>query len=229
MGARPAKVVPGGRVNHVPSAALVVRREALGGGFDPGLRYGEDVDLVWRLHDRGWTVRYDPRVIVEHAAGHGISRRFRYGTSAAPLALRHPRRLAPFLLPPVPTAILALALLRRPRLAALLYAAQTARLARRLEALRLPKRLAPLWTARAVVQTARGIAGGHPAYRAGVLVGALSHRTLAPLTPQRPRNDALPGPRSRNERIAHEASSVANSSPTASGTIESAPRIPELT
>jgi mycofactocin system glycosyltransferase len=229
MGARPANVKPGARVSYVPSAALLVRRGALGGGFDPDLRYGEDVDLVWRLHDRGWIVRYDPRVTVEHDATRLLARRFRYGMSAAPLARRHPRRLAPFLLAPVPTAILALLLARRPRLAALAFAAQSARLARRLRTLRLPLRLAPLLTARAVYATAEGILRGHPAYRAGVIAGALRHRTLTPLTPQRPRNDALPGPRSRKERIAHDVSSVANSSPTASGTIESAPRIPELT
>ena len=46
------------KVSYVPTAALLVRRAALdsvtpGGGavFDPALRYGEDVDLVWRLHD----------------------------------------------------------------------------------------------------------------------------------------------------------------------------------
>ena len=31
-------------------------------GFDPDLRVGEDVDLVWRLLDEGWRVRYEPSV-----------------------------------------------------------------------------------------------------------------------------------------------------------------------
>ena len=60
---------------------------------------GEDVDLVWRLHDAGWRIRYDPAV---HDAARRAGdlarrccpRRFRYGTSAAPLAQRHPARHA---------------------------------------------------------------------------------------------------------------------------------------
>jgi mycofactocin system glycosyltransferase len=186
MGSRPAAAAPGTRVSYVPSAALIVRRAALGGGFDPSLRYGEDVDLVWRLHDAGWRVRYDPRVVVAHGEpGRSLAlRRYRYGTSAAPLSRRHPGRLAPFVLDPVPATVLALLAARRPRAAAAVLAVQTALLARRLHALRVPVRLAPLYTVRAVAHTAQGILRGHPAYRAGVVAGALRHRTAAPLTPQ---------------------------------------------
>jgi mycofactocin glycosyltransferase len=200
MGPTPAAVAPGARVAYVPSAALIVRRAALG-GFDETLRYGEDVDLVWRLHDRGWRVRYDPRVVVAHARparrsawtarrfdaaldGDLLARRFRYGTSAAPLAQRHPGRLAPFVLAPVPAAILALLAARRPKLAMTVLAGQTALLANRLHRLGVPVRLAPAITVRALVDTARGIASGHPAYRAGVIAGAIRYRTVAPLTPQ---------------------------------------------
>jgi mycofactocin system glycosyltransferase len=183
LGATPAAVAPGTRVSYVPSAALIVRRAALG-GFDEALRYGEDVDLVWRLHDRGWRVRYDPRVTIRHHASARISRRFRYGTSAAPLAQRHPGRLAPFVLAPGPAAVLVLLAARRPKLAAALLAGQTALLARRLHRLGVPARLAPTLTVGAVVATAKGIARGHPAYRAGVLAGAIRWRTVAPLTPQ---------------------------------------------
>ena len=54
LGPRSAAIRPGSRVPYVPTAALVVRREALEavGGFAPALRVGEDVDLVWRLHPR---------------------------------------------------------------------------------------------------------------------------------------------------------------------------------
>ena len=45
---------------------MVARREALGSGFDEGLPLGEDVDLVWRLHDAGWQVRYEPGIRVAH-------------------------------------------------------------------------------------------------------------------------------------------------------------------
>ena len=34
--------------------------------YDPGLRGGEDVDLVWRLGQAGWDVRYVPAGTVEH-------------------------------------------------------------------------------------------------------------------------------------------------------------------
>ena len=37
-----------------------------GAVFDPALRVGEDVDLVWRLVAAGLAVRYDPAVEVEH-------------------------------------------------------------------------------------------------------------------------------------------------------------------
>jgi len=36
----------------------------------------------------------------------------------------------------------------------------------------------------AVVATAKGVAWGHPAYRAGVIAGAIRCRTVAPLTPR---------------------------------------------
>jgi mycofactocin system glycosyltransferase len=183
MGASPADVAPGGRVAYVPSAALIVRRAALG-GFDETLRYGEDVDLVWRLHDRGWRVRYDPRVVIRHDATRLLTRRFRYGTSAAPLAQRHPGRLAPFVIAPAPAAVLVLLAVRRPRLAAVVLATQTAVLARRLHRLGAPAKLAPALTVGALVATAKGVAWGHPAYRAGVIAGAIRYRTAAPLTPQ---------------------------------------------
>lgn len=100
LGDRPARVFPMSRVSYVPSAALVVRREALRdlGGFAERLRFGEDVDLVWRLLDAGWSVRYEPASVVWHDSRPGIAQwlrqRFEYGTSAAPLAKRHPERLS---------------------------------------------------------------------------------------------------------------------------------------
>ena len=121
LGPRPADVRPGGTVSYVPTAALLVRRAALQ-PFDEALRYGEDVDAVWRMLDAGWVIRYDPRVVVRHTEPvrlrDRLARRFRYGTAAAPLAVRHPTRLAHLVLPPWSTAIVALLLLRRPTLAA---------------------------------------------------------------------------------------------------------------
>jgi mycofactocin system glycosyltransferase len=133
LGEREARVAPATRVAYVPTAALLVRRRALvqaardGEIFDPALRYGEDVDLIWRLHEAGWRIRYDPAIEVRHHEPDSwpalLSRRFRYGTSAAPLAQRHPGNLAPLVLQPWPALTVAGLLARRPSLAAVGYAA----------------------------------------------------------------------------------------------------------
>lgn len=100
LGADEGPVRPGTRVSYVPTAALVVRREALeaAGGFDPGLPVGEDVDLVWRLAGIG-DVRYEPAVTVGHPPRPNlrawVRQRVSYGSAAAPLARRHPGSLAP--------------------------------------------------------------------------------------------------------------------------------------
>jgi len=100
MGARETIVVPGGPVNYVPTACLMVRREAFGVGFDDELRLGEDVDFVWRLHDHDWLVRYNADVEVTHRARRSWRRwwdqRVGYGASSSELAQRHHDRLAPF-------------------------------------------------------------------------------------------------------------------------------------
>lgn len=156
LGSRPATVQPGGEVAYVPTAALIVRRSALP-RFDESLRYGEDVDLVWRLIDAGGVVRYDPSVVVEHEEPDRLSqrlaRRFRYGTSAAALGERHPDRLAHLVLPPWPTAVLALLLGRRP-LAALTVAVVATR---RLDAKVHDPRSSAWLVARSVEGTALGV------------------------------------------------------------------------
>jgi mycofactocin system glycosyltransferase len=100
MGDRSALVIPNSIVHFVPSACLLVRRSSFGDGFDESLRYGEDVDLVWRLHDRGWLVRYVADVVVNHRARNTWrgwwGQRIRYGQSSSELARRHGTRLAPF-------------------------------------------------------------------------------------------------------------------------------------
>lgn len=100
MGAHSGLVVPGGAIPYVPSACLLVRRASFGSGFDETLRVGEDVDLVWRLHDQGWLTRYLSDVVVTHRArtnwGDWWRQRVGYGESASALAKRHGTRLAPF-------------------------------------------------------------------------------------------------------------------------------------
>jgi mycofactocin system glycosyltransferase len=101
LGPAAARVHAGSRVAYVPAAAVVCRVDAVReiGGFDERLRFGEDVDLVWRLDAAGRRVRYEPASVVEHAPRPDwrswARQRMDYGTSAAPLARRHPGALAP--------------------------------------------------------------------------------------------------------------------------------------
>ena len=100
-GEQEGPVRPRGRVPFVPTAALIVRRSVLEelDGFDEALHFGEDVDLVWRMVEHGWTVRYEPAARVAHPTRPTLrawlAQRFRYGSSAAPLARRHGRAVAP--------------------------------------------------------------------------------------------------------------------------------------
>jgi mycofactocin system glycosyltransferase len=125
-GPRPGRVAPLGRVPFVPTTALVVRRAALGTGFDERLRFGEDVDLIWRLGATSGCVRYDPGLLVPHTEPQTwralLARRHRYGTSAAPLALRHPGALLPLLVEPWTAGAVGALLLRHPAVALALLA-----------------------------------------------------------------------------------------------------------
>lgn len=101
LGPLPSLVGPGRRIGYLPAAALVARRETLltAGGFDEELRYGEDVDLVWRLVAAGHRVRYVPTSEVEHEPRPTLaalaSQRRGYGNSAAALETRHPGAATP--------------------------------------------------------------------------------------------------------------------------------------
>jgi mycofactocin glycosyltransferase len=118
MGSRPSPIRPYSPVWYAPSAAIVARRDALGSGFDEGLSLGEDVDLVWRLHDAGWELRYDPRVTVAHEArarpAAWYRRRVAYNESVAPLLRRHPERVPVLFLTPRAALAWAGALAGRP-------------------------------------------------------------------------------------------------------------------
>jgi mycofactocin system glycosyltransferase len=143
MGARPAPVRPFSAVSYVPSAALLVRRSAIGAGFDERMPVAEDVDLVWRLAAAGWRVRYEPAAEVAHehpaTTAAWLRRRAFYGTGAALLAARHGSAVAPVVVSRWSAAawLLVLTGTRRgggPSLAAAagLLGVGTARLARRL-------------------------------------------------------------------------------------------------
>jgi mycofactocin system glycosyltransferase len=126
LGRTPGTVQPGGAVTWLPSACLVGRTAALRRGFDPAMRVGEDVDLVWRLVDAGHRVRYDPAIEALHdtrTSVHGwLGRKFVYGTGSAALARRHGDRLAPAALNPA-YALAAVMLLYRHRWAVPIAAA----------------------------------------------------------------------------------------------------------
>lgn len=102
LGIEPARIRSATRVSYVPAAMVLVRVAAFDdiGGFDEGLRFGEDVDFVWRLDQAGWRCRYEPASTVWHRprptlAGR-MSQQFGYGSSSASLSVRHPQALAPF-------------------------------------------------------------------------------------------------------------------------------------
>lgn len=180
MGPEPARAAPGGAVAYVPTAALLVRTGVPGLHFDERLRYGEDVDLIWRLHDAGWTVRYDPRSLVAHAEPAGwlrsLDRRRRYGTAAAALSRRHPQRVAHLPAGRGPSACALALLAGRPRAAAALLALLAARIASRTGA---SPPLLPLRTmAFAVAHAVVGIGRGATILAAPALLGALRFRRL---------------------------------------------------
>lgn len=122
LGAVPGVVRPGAAVGWLPSACLVARvcdlRASGIEGFDPALRVGEDVDLVWRLVAAGRTVRYDPGEVADHdvrtTVRGWLGRKFVYGTGGAVLATRHGSNGAPAVLTPT-MAVAATAVLARRR------------------------------------------------------------------------------------------------------------------
>jgi mycofactocin system glycosyltransferase len=186
MGDRPARVAPNTRLSYVPTAALLARRSALfdvscdGAVFDPSMRVGEDVDLVWRLHKNGWRIRYEPAVCVAHHEPTTwpalLGRRLRYGTSAAPLAVRHPDAVPPLVLHPWPALTVAALLAGRPLSAIAAYAASVLTMNHTLRTHRIPTRGTSHAMADAAYQTWQGLGRyatqfGTPALIALVIAG----------------------------------------------------------
>lgn len=161
LGATPGPVRARTRISYVPAAAMVVRRGAAEavGGFDETLRIGEDVDLVWRV-GRG---RYEPAATVGHdhrtAPWPWLRRRFDYGTSAAPLARRHPGAVTPVGVSGWSALAWGLVAAGRPLAGAGVAAATTALLPRKLQALPEPGREALRLGARGHLGAGRVLAG----------------------------------------------------------------------
>jgi mycofactocin system glycosyltransferase len=140
-GIQEGPVRPGSRIPFVPSAALLVRSDVAVGSdlFDAALRGGEDVDLVWRLGEAGWDVRYVPSSTVGHQGPANLKefliRRAFYGTTAGPLSRRHGEALAPVHLSGWSLLVWSLLLARRPVLALTALSVSIVVLARRLRGL----------------------------------------------------------------------------------------------
>jgi mycofactocin system glycosyltransferase len=156
-----ALVRPHSPMAWISTTTVIGRVEALGDGFTPTLRVAEDVDLVWRLVERGWRVRYEPRARVAHehrrAVRTWLARKFLYGTGAATLTRRHGGLAAPAVLAPWTAGVLvALAAQRRWSLpvAAGISVVAAVRIARRIGGVRHPYALATRLTAYGVASAA---------------------------------------------------------------------------
>lgn len=114
----PTLVRPRSSIAWMSSTCLIARTTAIPNGFDDTLRVGEDVDLVWRLADSPWRVRYDPGVEVFHehrtTIRSWLKRKSFYGTGGAGLADRHPRYIPPAILRPWSALVLAGIMIARP-------------------------------------------------------------------------------------------------------------------
>jgi GT2 family glycosyltransferase len=84
---------------HLPGCNMAFRREALAaaGGFDPRFRTaGDDVDLCWRLRERGETLGFHPAALVWHRRRGSVRRFWRqqrgYGHAEALLERKWPEK-----------------------------------------------------------------------------------------------------------------------------------------
>ena len=82
---------------HIPGCNMAFRREQLLaiGGFDPRFRVaGDDVDLCWRLQERGWTLGFAPTAVVWHHRRNSITaylkQQYSYAKAEALLAEKWP-------------------------------------------------------------------------------------------------------------------------------------------
>ena len=87
---------------HIPGCNMAFRKECLEavGGFDPQFRIaGDDVDLCWRLQERGWTLGYSPAAMVWHRRRNSVQAYWRqqwnYGRAEALLERRWPEKYTP--------------------------------------------------------------------------------------------------------------------------------------
>jgi mycofactocin system glycosyltransferase len=105
MGQRPAEVRLQSTLSYLPTCNLAFRRSVFlaADGFDPNLRFGEDVDFCWRLLKAGWRIRYHPAAQLSHAYRNDwrgfLKTRVDYASSEAALVARHPDKRRTLFLP----------------------------------------------------------------------------------------------------------------------------------
>jgi O-antigen biosynthesis protein len=86
---------------HIPGCNMAYRKTCLAelGGFDAQFRIaGDDVDLCWRLLDRGWTIGFSPAAMVWHYRRNSLKAYWRqqrnYGRAEGMLERRWPKRFS---------------------------------------------------------------------------------------------------------------------------------------
>jgi GT2 family glycosyltransferase len=84
---------------HVPGCNMAFRASALRaiGGFDARFHTaGDDVDVCWRIQERGWRIGFSPGAVVWHHARDSVARYWRqqcgYGAAEALLAAKWPEK-----------------------------------------------------------------------------------------------------------------------------------------
>lgn len=84
---------------HIPGCNMAFRKTALQaiGGFDPRFRTaGDDVDVCWRLQERGWTLGFSPAAMVWHHRRNSVQMYWRqqkgYGRAEALLEQKWPEK-----------------------------------------------------------------------------------------------------------------------------------------
>jgi GT2 family glycosyltransferase len=96
----PIHVLVGDRAaEHVPGCNMAFRKEPLEavGGFDPQFQVaGDDVDICWRIQERGWTIGFSPGAVVWHRRRDSVRsylrQQFQYGKAEALLERRWPEK-----------------------------------------------------------------------------------------------------------------------------------------
>ena len=87
---------------HIPGCNMAFRKSALEavGGFDPQFKIaGDDVDICWRLLDRGFKLGFNPGAVVWHRRRRTVGSYFRqqrsYGRAEAMLERKWPEKYSP--------------------------------------------------------------------------------------------------------------------------------------